>query len=151
LTTLSDACRENERADGGLLIGVDLVKEKKILDAAYDDALGVTAAFNLNLLLHLNNLLKADFNLRDWRHRGFFNAEQSRVEMHLEARRTVTVNWQGGARRFAEGERIHTESSYKYTRQSFEALLKQAGFGQVRSWTDASNWFMVCHARAVGN
>jgi uncharacterized SAM-dependent methyltransferase len=132
-----------------LLIGVDLAKDKKILDAAYDDALGVTASFNLNLLLHLNNLLEADFNLRDWRHRGFFNEEQGRVEMHLEARRNVTVTWRGGNRRFVEGERIHTESSYKYTQESFVALLKQAGFGHARIWTDARNWFMVCHARAI--
>jgi dimethylhistidine N-methyltransferase len=149
LQKLRDACRMHDRNEGGLLIGVDLAKDKKILDAAYDDALGVTASFNLNLLLHLNNLLEADFNLRDWRHRGFFNEEQGRVEMHLEARRNVTVTWRGGNRRFVEGERIHTESSYKYTQESFVALLKQAGFGHARIWTDARNWFMVCHARAI--
>jgi dimethylhistidine N-methyltransferase len=134
--------------DGGLLIGVDLVKERKILDAAYDDALGVTASFNLNLLLHLNQLLDADFDVRDWRHRGFFNAQQSRVEMHLEAKRSVTVRWRGGERRFAEGERIHTENSYKYTPHGFIDLLERAGFGDVRTWTDTRQWFMVCHARA---
>ena len=132
----------------GLLIGVDLVKEKAVLDAAYDDGLGVTAAFNRNVLLHLNRLLDADFNLRDWRHRGFFNPEQQRVEMHLEARRELVVHWRGGQRRFGEGERIHTESSYKYTRDSFVALLDQAGFRMEQDWTDARNWFMVCHAVA---
>ena len=136
-------------ADGGLLIGVDLVKDKDVLDAAYDDGLGVTAAFNLNVLLHLNRLLAADFHLRDWRHRGFFNPTESRIEMHLEARRAVTVQWQGGERRFEEGERIHTENSYKYTPQSFADLLEQAGFGQLKTWTDERGWFMVCHACAV--
>jgi dimethylhistidine N-methyltransferase len=134
--------------DGALLIGVDLVKEKKLLDAAYDDALGVTAAFNLNLLRHLNRLLDADFDLGDWRHCAFYDPQHSRVEMHLEARRDVTVSWRGGRRRFAEGERIHTENSYKYTPDAFIALLAQAGFADARSWTDADGWFMVCHAHA---
>lgn len=155
LRGLCAACSEgahppgNEDArGGGLLIGVDLVKDRQLLDAAYDDALGVTAAFNLNLLQHLNALLGADFDVRDWRHRGFFNADASRVEMHLEARRDLSVGWAGGRRRFAEGERIHTESSYKYTPERFLQLLEQAGFVQPRSWTDERGWFMVCHARA---
>lgn len=134
---------------GGLLIGVDLVKDHVLLNAAYDDALGVTAAFNLNLLLHLNKLLEADFVIRDWRHRAFFNAEKSRIEMHLEARHAVDVTWSGGHRRFDSGERIHTESSYKYTPQSFTALLDQAGFQLRHQWTDSNKWFMVCHAVVV--
>lgn len=136
-------------ADGGLLIGVDLLKDKSILDAAYDDSLGVTAAFNLNLLRHLNALLGADFDVRDWRHRGFFNAERGRVEMHLEARRDLLVIWPGGKRRFVQGERIHTENSYKYDPEKFVDLLAQAGFGDARLWTDAREWFAVIHARAV--
>lgn len=135
--------------DGGLLIGVDLVKDKAVLDAAYDDALGVTAAFNLNLLLHLNALLGADFQIRDWQHRGYFNAELSRIEMHLEARRDVMVRWEGGERRFAEGERLHTENSYKYTKEGFMDLLERAGFRRTRAWTDPRSWFMVCHAAAA--
>ncbi|MBI1889342.1 MAG: L-histidine N(alpha)-methyltransferase [Burkholderiales bacterium] len=135
--------------EGGLLIGVDLVKDKQILDAAYDDALGVTASFNLNLLLHLNRLLGADFNVRDWAHRAFFNENKSRIEMHLEARRSVTVSWSGGKRQFAEGERIHTENSYKYTRESFVRLLERAGFGETKVWTDPRGWFMVCYAKLV--
>jgi dimethylhistidine N-methyltransferase len=131
---------------GGLLIGVDLVKDHALLNAAYDDALGVTAAFNLNLLLHLNKLLEADFVVRDWQHHAFFNAEKSRIEMHLEARSAVEVSWSGGHRRFESGERIHTESSYKYTRQSFASLLERAGFQLRHQWTDANDWFMVCHA-----
>ncbi len=139
------------RGEGGLLIGVDLVKDHALLDAAYDDALGVTAAFNLSMLRHLNLLLDADFDVRQWQHRGFFNAAESRVEMHLEARLPVTVTWPGGSRAFAQGERIHTESSYKYTRQGFASLLERAGFEVRHCWTDPQQWFMVCHARvAVG-
>lgn len=149
LQRIRHACQPNGVADGGLLIGVDLVKDHATLEAAYDDALGVTAAFNLNLLRHLNTLLAADFNVRDWRHRGLFNVPLSRIEMHLEARCDVTVRWHGGQRHFVEGERIHTESSYKYTPAGFFRLLEQAGFGAVRSWTDDRDWFMVCHARAV--
>ena len=91
---------------GGLLIGVDLVKPESTLQAAYDDALGVTAAFNLNLLNNLNALIGSDFAVGDWRHDAVFNAALSRIEMHLEARRDTTVHWPGGARRFARGERI---------------------------------------------
>lgn len=130
----------------GLLIGVDLVKDSALLDAAYDDALGVTAAFNLNLLRHLNTVLGADFNVRDWQHRGFFNAQESRIEMHLEARHAVTVTWRDGERRFAAGERIHTENSYKYTQQGFASLLERAGFELRHRWTDPQQWFLVCHA-----
>ena len=139
--------RRMREAGGDLLIGVDLVKDHAVLDAAYDDALGVTASFNLNLLNHLNRVLGADFNLRQWRHRGFFNAPESRVEMHLEARRDIVVRWPGGERRFDEGERIHTENSYKYTPGSFAALLRQAGYEPTHSWTDERDWFMVCLAR----
>lgn len=133
--------------DGGLLIGVDLVKETGILHDAYDDAIGLTAAFNLNLLQHLNGLLGANFDPRDWRHRSYFNSQESRIEMHLEAMRDVTVSWDGGERHFRRSEGIHTESSYKYTREAFLELLERIGFGLLRTWTDSDNWFMVCHAR----
>ena len=143
------ACIQDGEADGGILISVDLVKDAQILDAAYDDALGVTASFNLNLLQHMNHLLEADFDLRAWRHRGFFNPEKSRIEMHLEALGPQTVRWPGGGvRRFETGERIHTENSYKYTRQGFVDVLTQAGFESVTVWTDPQDWFLVCHARA---
>ncbi len=149
LRNVRDACQIGYRVDGSLLIGVDLIKEKGILDAAYDDSLGVTAAFNLNLLRHVNRVLEADFDVRDWKHIGFFNVEKSRVEMHLEARRNLTVNWRGGQRDFARGERIHTENSYKYTPEGFEQLLRESGFQMAHTWTDANRWFMVCHARAA--
>ena len=135
-------------AGSGLLIGVDLVKDTAALEAAYDDALGVTAAFNRNLLPHINRLAGTDFALADWRHVALFNTAQSRIEMHLEAVRSVTVRWPGGARAFAAGERIHTENSYKWTVAGFEALLRQAGFRDVQVWTDADARFAVCHAAA---
>jgi dimethylhistidine N-methyltransferase len=142
---IRDACG----ADGSLLIGVDMVKEVELLHAAYDDAIGLTAAFNLNLLQHLNHLLGTNFNPRDWRHACHFNAKESRIEMHLEAQRNLTVAWAGGERKFWQSQRIHTENSYKYTREKFLQLLERAGFGPVKVWTDPRNWFMVCHARAV--
>jgi L-histidine Nalpha-methyltransferase len=128
---------------GALLIGVDLVKPVDVLETAYDDALGITAAFNLNLLNHLNRLLGADFRLREWQHLAVFNAAESRIEMHLEARRSLTVRWPGAERRFTAGERIHTENSYKWTPQAFEALLAKAGYTQVRRWSDERGWFGV--------
>lgn len=128
---------------GALLIGVDLLKPVEVLEAAYDDALGITAAFNLNLLNHLNRLLGADFRLREWQHLAVFNAPASRIEMHLEARRSLSVRWPGGERRFAAGERIHTENSYKWSPEAFEALLRQAGYPRMRRWTDAGEGFAV--------
>ena len=136
-------------ADGGLLIGVDLIKDEAILNAAYNDALNVTASFNLNLLLHLNKILGANFNIAEWRHCSFFNPDLSRIEMYLEAQHALTVKWQGGERRFGEGERIHTENSYKYTVENFVQLLSQSGWAVTKNWRDRKNWFMVCYARAV--
>ena len=135
--------------DGGLLIGVDLIKDHQILNAAYNDALGVTAAFNLNVLLHLNKLIGADFDISLWRHVSFFNPEASRIEMYLEARETHHVKWQGGERLFQAGERIHTENSYKYSTADFVDLLQQAGMQVTRTWCDKNDWFLVCHARMV--
>jgi dimethylhistidine N-methyltransferase len=129
--------------DGNLLIGVDLVKAKRVLDAAYDDELGVTAAFNLNTLAHVNRLLGSDFVLRQWRHVAFFDEARSRIEMHLEARQAVAVRWPGGERLFKEGERIHTENSCKYTVEAFDALLRRAGYTSTRCWTDGQGWFAV--------
>ena len=139
--------REQARG-GGLLIGVDLVKPSELLEPAYDDALGVTAAFNLNLLLHLNRLIGSNFQPREWRHVGLFNRGRSRIEMHLEARHALNVAWPGGGRRFDAGERIHTENSCKYTVPGFEALLRQAGFAAGRHWLDERGWFAVFWAPA---
>lgn len=133
---------------GSLLIGVDLVKDKAVLDAAYDDALGVTAAFNLNLLRHVNALLGTDFDPRGWRHVAFYDEGASRIEMHLEARAPQAVRWPGGERRFEAGERMHTENSCKYRPQDFEALLRDAGFHAIERWTDRRDWFAVFAAQA---
>ncbi|MES3014564.1 MAG: L-histidine N(alpha)-methyltransferase [Pseudomonadota bacterium] len=133
---------------GGLLIGVDLVKPSAILQAAYDDALGVTAAFNLNLLRQLNRLIGSDFAPTDWKHIGLYNEAASRIEMHLEARHDVDVHWPGAQRAFRAGERIHTENSCKYTVEGFAALLTEAGFARPEHWTDNRGWFGVFWAPA---
>ncbi len=141
---LAFLARVRERADGGgLLIGVDLVKPREALEAAYDDALGVTAAFNRNVLQHLNRLIGSDFDPRQWRHVAFFNEAEARIEMHLEARESLAVTWPGGGRHFAAGERIHTENSCKYTVDGFTSLLVEAGFAATRHWIDERGWFAV--------
>ena len=136
------------KGQGGLLIGVDLVKDRTVLQAAYDDALGVTAAFNRNMLLHINTLLGSDFNIAQWQHRALFNTELSRIEMHLDALEDLTVRWDGGERKFAKNEGIHTENSYKYTLDSFTQLLKNAGFHSVKPWQDENQQFCVFWAKA---
>ena len=127
----------------GLLLGIDLVKDALVLEAAYDDAPGVTAAFNKNVLLNINEQLGADFDLRQWQHVALFNVPESRIEMHLQALADTTVKWPGQERAFVSGERIHTENSYKYTLAGMTALLRQAGFSQVQHWTDSQGWFGV--------
>lgn len=126
-----------------LLLGIDLVKDSATLQAAYDDALGVTAAFNKNALLNINGLLQSDFDLRQWQHVALFNKTESRIEMHLQASCAQTVRWPGHQRSFSSGERIHTESSYKYTLTGMRDLLRQAGFSQIQHWTDPKSWFAV--------
>ena len=134
-------------ADGALLIGIDLVKPVEVLEAAYNDAAGVTAAFNRNLLRHANRLIGSDFGERDWAHHAFFNAARSRIEMHLKAVRDVVVHWPGHTRRFAKGETIHTENSHKFQLDRFSETLAQAGFSRVQPWTDERGWYAVVLAR----
>jgi len=126
-----------------------LVKDKLTLDAAYDDTLGVIAAFNLNILNQVNRLIGANFDVRDWRHVAFFNAEKSRVEMHLEARRDVTVRLPDGPRTFVVETRIHTENSYKYTEQSLAVLLERSGFTRPSFWFDDRRAFAVLASSAA--
>ena len=133
--------------DGALLIGVDLRKDVAVLEAAYNDAQGVTAAFNLNVLPHINQVLGSDFDVQQWQHVAFFNAHASRIEMHLQAKANTRVAWPTGSRSFTRGERIHTENSYKYTVEDFVQLLAHAGFAQAQAWCDARNWFAVILAR----
>ena len=135
-------------AGGGLLIGVDRVKPRRILEPAYDDALHLTAAFNLNLLRHVNHLLGSDFDVHDWSHVAHYDEANSRIQMYLQALSDVHVGWPGAQRRFAGGERIHTENSYKYTVEGFRQLLARAGYADIRHWSDARDWFSVFSARA---
>jgi len=134
------------RPGSALLIGVDGKKDKAVLDAAYDDALGVTAAFNLNVLRHLNTRYSFDFDVSAFRHLGFYNEAEGRIEMHLEAKRETVVHIDGRERVFRTGERIHTENSYKYHAAEFEALLRQAGFAAIRRWEAPSGGYFVFHA-----
>ncbi len=135
-------------AGGGLLIGVDLAKAADVLEPAYDDALGVTASFNLNMLLNINNLIGSDFKPQDWQHSAFFDTKLSRIEMHLQAKHDLVVQWAGHSRSFKRGEGIHTENSYKWTIAGFADLLQSAGFAAPASYTDAQDWFSVHWAKA---
>lgn len=135
------------RPGSGLLIGVDTRKDPARLVAAYDDAVGVTAAFNRNILAHVNRVAPADFDPAAFVHRATYDADAGRVSMHLEAARAQVVHIDGAGRAFAAGERIHTEDSYKYAPAEFVALLEAAGFGSVARWQDAAGDFAVYFAR----
>ena len=131
------------RAGDRLLLGADLKKEAATLEAAYDDALGITAAFNLNLLARINRELHADFSLRDFRHVALYDEQEGRVEMHLESRREQTVRV--GALdldvSFGAGERVHTENSYKYSLAELSALAAETGFSRTHTWLDSGERF----------
>ena len=128
---------------GGLLLGVDLVKDPARLHSAYNDAAGVTAAFNLNLLHRANAELDADFDLDGFTHAAFYNAPLRRIEMHLVSRRAQRVAFGGEVFDFAEGETIHTENSYKFTVDGLRALAEKAGFVPKAVWTDPERLFSV--------
>ena len=134
------------RPGSSLLIGVDGKKEKSRLDAAYDDALGVTAAFNRNALRHLNARFGFDFDVNGFSHVGFYDETEGRIEMHLESVRDQSVLLDGHERRFRAGERIHTENSYKYAPADFLAVLADAGFRSVRRWDAQGVAYSVFHA-----
>lgn len=135
--------RELLSADCALLIGLDLAKPTRILEAAYNDRAGVTAAFNRNVLLNVNGIAGGDFDPALFRHRAYFNEALGRIEMHLISTRTHAVTVAGQRIEFAEGEGIHTENSYKHSRESFAQLAGQAGFRVETVWTDARGWFSV--------
>lgn len=128
---------------GGLLIGVDLVKDPAILHAAYNDAAGVTALFNKNILARANRELGTDFDLDAFAHYAPYNPVEQRVEMHLISLRDQTANIDGLAISFADGETIHTENSHKYTIGGFQALAGSAGFTPKAVWHDANNLFSL--------
>jgi len=131
---------------GALILGVDLVKPIEILELAYNDPLQVTAAFNLNILQHVNHVLGADFHVTDFEHHAFFNRAEQRIEMHLRSKKRVVVTWAHQSRVFEAGQTIHTENSYKYTPAQIKALLQQAGFARVAIFTDPQDYFAVACA-----
>lgn len=128
---------------GGLLIGVDLKKDRSVLEPAYNDARGVTAAFNRNLLARINRELGGDFDPARFRHHAPYNERRGRVEMHLVSAGDQTVHVAGAELRFAEGESILTECSYKYSPAEFRTLAAKAGWAVREVWTDPRNWFSV--------
>ena len=128
---------------GRLIIGVDLIKDVAVLEAAYDDAAGVTAAFNLNLLDHLSRVLDVDLNPARFAHRATWNADIGAVQMFLDVKVTHEVVIGGRRIRFEAGESVHTENSHKYDPNEFLALASQAGFREAGRWTDERDWFAV--------
>ncbi|MEQ8700237.1 MAG: L-histidine N(alpha)-methyltransferase [Bauldia litoralis] len=125
------------------VLGVDLVKDVDTLVAAYDDAAGVTAAFNMNLLARLNREALADFDRDAFRHEARWNAGESRIEMHLVSRRNQTVRLGGQSFGFSKGESLHTECSHKYTVDGLRKLAADAGWSVAETWTDAEDLFAV--------
>jgi dimethylhistidine N-methyltransferase len=133
--------------DGGLLIGVDRKKPRRILEPAYNDRKGVTARFNLGILARVNRELGADFDLSTFRHRAPYNETLGRIEMHLVSKRAQTVHLDSQGFRFEEGEYITTEHSYKYTVPGFAGLALRAGFELVKNWEDRNHLFSVLFLR----
>lgn len=144
LTNAADLCGPG----GAMLLGADLKKEPEILERAYDDARGVTAAFNRNLLHRMNRELAADFDAARFGHCALWNEDFGRMEMHLVSLRDQVAHLGGVEIRFAVGESIHTESSYKYDIAELSALARMAGFGVERVWTDDRAWFGILLLRA---
>jgi dimethylhistidine N-methyltransferase len=134
---------------GAMLVGVDLKKPHAQIEAAYNDSKGITAEFNLNLLTRINRELNGDFRLENFRHRAFYNAQEGRIEMHLESLIAQQVAIQGKRFDFSAGETIHTENSYKYSVGEFQQLARQAGLEPLLAWTDAEYLFSV-HYLALG-
>lgn len=128
---------------GGMLIGVDLKKDPKLLHAAYNDSQGLTAKFNLNILENINRELNADFNLDNFYHYAPYNPTIGRIEMHLISKKSQTVTVAGEKFTFKEGESIHSENSHKYSIEDFRLLALEAGFKLKKTWTDDSNLFSV--------
>jgi len=129
--------------NGRLLIGVDLKKDVGVLEAAYNDSRGVTARFNLNLLVHLNRRYAGDFDVENFAHRASYNEAKGCIQMFLESRSEQTITLAGERFEFAVGERIHTENSFKYAPDEFAQLASRAGFSVTFTWVDERRWFGV--------
>lgn len=136
-------------SDGALLIGVDLKKDATILDAAYNDATGVTAAFNLNLLDRMRRELSAQIDIGEFTHHAYFNEDAGRVEMRLVSCKPQHIRVNSVFFSFEAGESIHTENSYKYTVDEFQTLARAAGYAVERTWTDADDMFSVHYLRVA--
>jgi len=151
-TALLTSLRCQMGPDDRLLIGVDLVKDIAVLEAAYNDSQGITAAFNKNLLVRINHELGADFDLDLWEHRAPYNTELDRIEMWLYSRadQFVTLPSAGCHVTFRKGEGIHTENSHKYTPASFAVLAAAAGLTIQETWTDPRGWFASFLLRPEG-
>lgn len=134
---------------GDLVIGIDLDKDPDVLNLAYDDPAGVTAAFNLNMLSNLNTLVGADFDLARFEHRAFYNTSLNRIEMHLVSREAHTVSIGGAQIAFAAGETIHTECSYKYSAERIRALAEASGWRVRHSLFDERRWFSLHYFEAA--
>lgn len=129
--------------DGAILVGIDMHKSKQILDDAYNDQLGVTAEFNLNMLNNVNSLTGSNFKVENFSHRAFYNETDYRIEMHLVSKLDHIVRVGHTDIKFTSGETIHTESSYKYTPESFQNISQRAGFSMRSSWSDDQQLFSV--------
>lgn len=127
----------------GFLIGVDLKKSTDVLERAYNDVAGVTAAFNLNMLTHLNQMLDGTFDVTRFEHHAFYNEEKGRIEMHLRSQLDQLVQVGDVTVPFKQGETVHTENSYKYSKEEFETLARQSGFHPVNCWIDDDKRFSV--------
>jgi dimethylhistidine N-methyltransferase len=138
---------KREALGGGLLLGVDLMKADHVLQAAYDDPLKITAAFNLNILRSVNAIIGSDFDVSHFRHKVLINHAKERVELYLEALIDTTVSWHGKQRLFKKGELIHTENSHKYSLASIQQLLNRSGFQSIKIWTDPRQYFAVMYAQ----
>jgi dimethylhistidine N-methyltransferase len=130
---------------GGLLIGVDTKKDEQVLHSAYNDAAGVTAKFNINVLDNVNRLLEGDIDTDKFTHHALYNDEHGRIEMHLRCTGKHSAQLAGHQVEFAEGELVHTENSYKYHPEEFIGLAKQAGFAPKKIWQDEQSWFSVMY------
>jgi dimethylhistidine N-methyltransferase len=139
LSRIADMCGE----EGGLLIGVDLVKDPQVLHKAYNDSDGATSSFNLNLLRRMNRELEASFDFDDWSHRDAWQPRHQRMEMRLLSGRDQTVEVADESFDFRGGEHIVTEHSYKFTREGFAEMAREVGFRDPICWTDDNDWFSL--------
>lgn len=135
--------RQAMNPQDGLLLGVDLIKDKKIIEPAYNDSRGITAKFNLNMLKRMNRELDATFDMNKFRHKALFNEKLGRIEMHIESkiRQSVGIGILNRSFKFAKGETIHTENSYKFSIEQIKETAKACGFEVKHAWYDPNKWF----------